>query len=83
MLLVNGPIMINWPKTKKGIENFQGKKVDMVYGMNDPSYRYFEILKCINSDKLVCTEVEGADHNFTGMEDALKNIMIEFIKSGL
>ena len=79
MLLVNGPIMINWPKTKKGIERFQGEKVELIYGMKDPSYRYYDILDCINSNKLVCTAIEGADHNFTGMEDILENKMKEFI----
>ena len=80
MLLVNGPIMINWPKTKKGIERFQGEKVELIYGMKDPSYRYYEILDCINSNKLVCTAIEGADHNFAGMEDILENKMKEFIQ---
>ena len=80
MLLVNGPIMINWPKTKRGIEKFQGERVEMIYGMKDPSYRYYEILSCINSAKLVCTAIEGADHNFIGMEDVLASKMKEFIQ---
>lgn len=80
MLLVNGPIMINWPKTKRGIEKFQGERVEMIYGTKDPSYRYYAILNCINSDKLIYTAIEKADHNFTGMEEVLERKMKEFIQ---
>ena len=79
MLLVNGPIMINWPKTKKGIERFEGKFVEMIYGTEDPSYRYFEILNCIKSEILNFKEIKGADHNFSGMQDTLESEIIRFI----
>ena len=29
MLLINGPLMINWPKTKKSVEAFNGKIVEI------------------------------------------------------
>lgn len=80
MLLVNGPLMINWPKTKRGIERFQGESVEMIYGTKDPSYRYYEILNCINSDKFMCAAIEKADHNFAGMEEILESKMREFIQ---
>ena len=79
MLLINGPLMINWPKTKRGIEKFEGKIVEMLYGTKDPSYKYYEILKCINSDKLIAREIEGADHNFIGMQDVFEEEIIQFV----
>jgi hypothetical protein len=81
MLLVNGPLMINWPKTKTGIEKFQGNRVEMLYGMRDPSYKYFEILNYINSDKLERDTVEDADHNFAGKEKILEQKIIDFINN--
>ena len=48
MLLINGPLMINWPKTKKGLEKFEGESVVMVYGSLDPSFKYAEINPTLN-----------------------------------
>lgn len=79
MLLINGPLMINWPKTKRGIEKFEGKNVEMLYGTKDPSYKYYEILKCINSDKLIAREIEDADHNFIGKQDVFEEEIIQFV----
>ncbi len=69
MLLINGPLMINWHKTKLGAERFQGKEIMFVYGEKDPSYKYFELLKSIDSSVISLYSVLGADHNFSGMED--------------
>jgi predicted esterase len=70
LLLINGPLMINWPQTKKGLEQFQGESVIFIYGSKDPSYRYCGLIECINSN--VAAEliiVEDADHNFSEMMD--------------
>ena len=72
--------MINWPKTKRGIERFEGEFVEMIYGTKDPSYGYYEILNCINSSKFKCRTVEDADHNFKGMEKVLEELIVEFVK---
>ena len=79
MLLINGPLMINWPKTKKGIEKFKGEIVEMLYGTKDPSYGYFDILNCINSERLKFRKIENADHNFKGMEEVLEFEITSFI----
>jgi hypothetical protein len=49
MLLINGPLMFNWHKTKAGVEKFNGKEVVFVYGEHDPSYKYFDLLNIVNS----------------------------------
>ena len=35
MLLINGPLMINYHKTIKGIKAFGAKPIDVVYGENE------------------------------------------------
>lgn len=75
MLLLNGPLMINWHKTRKGLEEFGGEKVRLVYGSLDPSYRYIELLNLIESDVCDYVKLEGIDHNFTdNMEVFTSNI---------
>lgn len=75
--------MINWHRTKNGIEKFSGNSVEMLYGTKDPSYKYYEILECINSNKLIYRKVDGADHNFAGMEYTFDSNIIEFINSNV
>jgi hypothetical protein len=79
MLLINGPLMINWHKTKLGAERFKGKEIIFVYGEKDPSYRYFEILKNIDSSVVSLYSVSGADHHFSGMEDEEMELIKYFV----
>mgnify|MGYP005805012947 CR=1 FL=1 len=67
MLLINAPLMINWHKTKKGIELFRGTYVMFVYGDCDPSFsytRWIPLLKNNYGAEVCLTIVKGADHNF-------------------
>ena len=82
MLLVNAPLMINPSKTKQGIERFSGEYIEMVYGTLDPSYRYYFLLKAIHSEIFHTSEIEGADHRFNNMEEALISCVNEFIEFG-
>ena len=80
MLLINGPLMINLPQTKKGAEKFQGKSITFVYGKLDPSYRYSEILSLIkSSSKIQLIYVDQADHNFKGMEEIFADLPILYL----
>lgn len=80
MLLVNGPLMINWHKTKKGLEEFGGEKVRLIYGSLDPSYRYIELLDLIESDLYDYVKLEGIDHNFTDNMEVLISNIWKFLK---
>lgn len=67
MLLINAPLMINWHKTKKGIELFRGTSVMLVYGDCDPSFPYTRWIPSINNKhgaEIRLMIVKGADHNF-------------------
>lgn len=79
MLLINGPLMINWHKTKLGAEKFQGKEIMFVYGEKDPSYKYFELLKNIDSSVVSLYSVGDADHHFSGMEDKEMELINYFV----
>ena len=83
MLLINGPLMINPAKTRRGIERFSGEYIEMVYGTLDPSYRYYSILEAIHSEIFYASKIEGADHRFSGMEDVLVSCIDKFLESGI
>ena len=65
MLLVNAPLMINLHKTKQGIEKFEGEQVVMIYGDQDPSYRYIETLNTIKNNIFRYYVAKGQDHYFS------------------
>ena len=67
MLLVNGPLMINWHQTKEGILRFNGELATFVYGSLDPSYRYIEIIRMLEKEnpRILLETVEGQDHYFS------------------
>ena len=78
MLLINGPLMINWHKTKSGIEKAKDKRVMFVYGDKDPSYRYAELIKLIDAPLCQLYIVPGADHQFRGMEKEFAELVEYF-----
>lgn len=81
LLLINGPLMINWPQTARGIEKFSGESVTFVYGDKDPSFSYVPILDAIKSNcRIEVRTVEGADHQFTGMEGVLRKIIEDILR---
>lgn len=65
MLLVNGPLMYNWHKTKEGIQNFSGERIVLVYGSIDQSYKYTGLIKPLESEKVKLEIIEGQDHHFS------------------
>ena len=80
MLLLNGPLMINWHKTKAGVEKFNGDEVAFVYGENDPSYKYFDLLGLIDSKQVKKYSVAGADHNFSNMPKEFQELILFFVR---
>ena len=65
MVLVNGPLMFNYHKTKDGANNFTGTKMTFVYGDEDQSIKYTELLKNITNKKVKIEIVENEDHHFS------------------
>ncbi len=83
MLLINGPLMINWHKTKAGVEKFNGKEVVFVYGEKDPSFKYYDLLGLIKSNVVKKNFVCGADHNFSGMANEFRELVLFFVGNSL
>jgi len=80
MLLVNGPLMMNWLQTKSGVEQFSGEEVIFVYGDRDPSYKYLGLLGVIEGPgKRSVITVEGADHNFKDMEEEFYTLAEKYL----
>lgn len=67
---VNAPFMINTHKLLEGIHRFTGKRLSLVYGDQDPSYKLMPFIRQLESPTCQVAEVMGADRNFFGMEDA-------------
>ena len=76
VLIINAPLNINWHKIKEGLSNSKAK-VTCIYGTNDPSYRYIELLKRIKNIEIV--EVENADHNFSNHYNEFRYATLEYL----
>lgn len=79
MLLINGPLMINFHKTKYGICAFENEKIKMVYGKQDPSYKYVGLLDSIDSRILLVNILENIDHNFTNALPEFEQLICGFV----
>ena len=66
MLLINGPLSINPHKIIPGLQQFDGEKINLVYGSKDPSFSLLNKFSELESDKIEITRVNGASHNFNG-----------------
>lgn len=79
MLLVNGPLMYNWHKTKEGIQKFSGEKLVLVYGSLDQSFRYTELVKPLENEKIKLEIIEGQDHHFSKNTFDFKKLPEKFL----
>jgi hypothetical protein len=67
MVLVNMPLMMNFHKTARWMDNIPETNIVTVYGEKDPSYRYIPFLEAKNLQNVEIVKIAGADHNFKGM----------------
>lgn len=73
LLLINPPFTISLPKVKKSLEAKKDATFNFVFGSNDPTYRFLPLLDNVKSQSTINLKiVEGADHNFKGMESEFK-----------
>lgn len=83
-LLINPPITISLPRIKRSLEAKKDATFDFVFGSNDPSYRFLPLLDNVKSLSSINLKiVEGADHNFKGMEREFKDLFINFVENNL
>ena len=69
MALVNGPLMYNLHKAKEGALSFKGEFINFIYGENDQSIKYIDLIKRIENDKIRVFVEKGQDHHFTKSEE--------------
>ena len=68
MVLINGPLMINYHKTKEGINEFKGEMINFIYGSLDPSSKYVGLLSLIKKGNIKVTILENVGHNVENEE---------------
>ena len=64
-VLINAPLMINFHKIKEGAQKFRGDNMYFLYGEDDPSFRYIEILKSIKNTVCKYKIIKGEGHDFS------------------
>ncbi|WP_239460561.1 alpha/beta hydrolase [Ligilactobacillus agilis] len=81
ILAINPPLAINWHKTKKGLINFSGAKVQVVFGQYDPSVDYSELIERLEGLETDCSSqiISKADHNFKGKLDIFQQLVMQFV----
>lgn len=81
LLLINPPITISLPKIKGALETKKEALFNFVFGSNAPSYRFLPLLDNVKSQSSINLKiVDGANHNFKGMESEFKSLFVEFVE---
>ena len=76
MITVNAPLMINFHnKTRPSAMAFGRKRLTMVYGTLDPSYKFVSFIAPFANAWVI----EGADHNLVGSDVSLDEIVEHLI----
>ena len=84
LLLINPPFTISLPKIKRSLEAKKDATFNFVFGANDPTYRFLPLLDNLKSQSSINLKiVEGADHNFKGMESEFKSLFVNFVENNL
>lgn len=79
MLLINGPLMINFDKIINGLLKYKGEKIYLIYGSLDPSIKYVKLLKQIESDKINVITISNEEHNFNFNNEIFIQILADFL----
>lgn len=78
-LLINGPLMFNWHRTKEVIKNFNKKKLCLVYGEYDQSIKYTELISPLINEKVELKIIENEDHHFSNNFEDYINLPLKFL----
>ena len=81
ILAINPLLAINWHKTKMGLINFSGAKVQVVFGQYDPSVDYSDLIERLEVLETDCSSqiISKADYNFKGKLDTFKKLVMQFV----
>lgn len=79
LLLVNAPLMYNYHKTKEALINFNQEQLVLIYGRQDQSFPYVELLNEIHNEKVKYFVIEGQDHHFSKDVYDFKQLPIDYL----
>lgn len=81
MLLINGPLMLNWHRSKAGLTQSVGQDITFVYGEKDPSFFFVKHIDKLAKENpsLQVTSIKDADHHFQGMMDVFLALPILYL----
>ena len=79
MVCINIPLMFNFHKTKKGLENSNYEKLIIIYGEKDQSINYVPLIKKYQSDKINFKTYKNQDHFFSYNDTDFLEIPIKYI----
>ena len=66
-LLLNMPLMINWHRSRAGLEKLlPTQQMTMLWGDRDPSYKYIELIDTIKGKNITKVVLPGMDHKLSG-----------------
>ncbi|NMA50856.1 MAG: alpha/beta hydrolase [Mollicutes bacterium] len=80
MLLINSPIMFNWPYQKEGLLKSKAEDILIVYSEYDQSIEFIELIKKIINNKIKLKIIPNTDHMFTNMKDKFISCIINYLK---
>ncbi len=80
-VLINAPLTINFHRIKEGAKKFRGDSMYFLYGEEDPSFRYIEILSSIKNTACKYKIIKGEGHDFSkeSLISELNYLFAEFI----
>jgi hypothetical protein len=79
MVLVNGPLMYNYHKTKQGALDFKGDRITFVYGEYDQSIQYTQLLSLILDKKIKLEIIKDEDHHFSNKDEDFQSIPEKYL----
>jgi len=74
MLFVNMPLMINFHKTGKGLNDLAHVDKIFVYGSRDESFKYVPFLEIKKAPKTQIKIFDGVDHQFRGEDELFRSL---------
>ena len=60
--------MINYHRTKEGLQLFNNDKVSLIFGELDPSFKLVGLLDYIKNDKVNYQIIKGEDHHLSNVD---------------
>ena len=79
LLLINPPLFINYHKLKDGLLKFNNEKITLLYGTQDPSYKFVGLLDLIESNKISYDILENEDHNLSNNNYSLEYLVDNYL----